>query len=112
MKLWKDFRTNMMYWRFRYVTRNRLRFQAWRNNRARTRRTPVAVSYRERGMAAGYRPYRSSARRLWLILIVMVVLLTALQAVAQQIVIAPGLVYAVGTLIVVLSVYAALKYGT
>lgn len=109
MKPWKNFRTNMMYWRFRYVTRNRLRLQAWRNSRTRVQRVPPA--FRERGLASSYGPYRTDSRRLWVILLVMVILLTALQATAQQIVIAPGLVYGIGTLIVALAVYAALKFG-
>jgi hypothetical protein len=113
LKLWKDFRTNLMYWRFRWITRNRLRFQAWWN----TRRAGISPArprdqysrYRERGIAA-YNPYSaSSTRRTWISFLVMVVLLTALTVWARNTFIAPALVYGMGAAIVVGSVYWALR---
>ncbi len=106
-KLWKDFRVNLMYWRFRHVTRNRLRLQSWWNARRRPSR-PVSP-YRERGSAmyASGRP--GANRHSWLILLIMVVLLTALTVYANSTFIAPGLVYAVGALIVAGCIYWALR---
>lgn len=112
MKLWKDFRTNMMYWRFRYITRNRLRLQTWWSTKRRTRRPTIPASpYRERGMASSYRPYRSNAGRLWVLLLVMVALLTALKVIAAQTFILPGIAYAIGAAIVIASGYIALRIG-
>jgi hypothetical protein len=108
MRLWKDFRTNMMYWRFRYITRNRLRLRQWWHRRRSASASPVAPSpYRG---YANYRPaYRTSRRRSWIALGAMVVLLTALTVGVEQTTINPGLVYLVGTLIVVGAIYWALR---
>jgi hypothetical protein len=108
MRLWKDFRTNMMYWRFRYITRNRLRLrQWWHRRRATPRAVPRYGGYRERGTA--YSSYRSTRQRTWIALGAMIVLLTALKVGVDQTTINPGLVYAVGTLIVVGAMYWALR---
>ncbi|MGH2442276.1 MAG: hypothetical protein ACRDFX_03810 [Chloroflexota bacterium] len=114
MKLWKDFRTNLMYWRFRHITRNRLRLRSWwshqhlsgRLNRSPRTSTPYAGS-RWRGTAT-YVQYRSP-KRTWMLLIGMVILLTLLQVWAQHTVIAPVLIYALGVLIVVGAMYTALR---
>ncbi|HLJ67644.1 MAG TPA: hypothetical protein VKX16_09840 [Chloroflexota bacterium] len=109
-KLWKDFRTNLMYWRFRNITRNRLRLKAWWAKRrpvARAVPRPHYVPYRERGTASYV--YRGSQRRSLTALLVMVGLLTALTAVAQHTYINPGIVYAIGALVVVAAVYWALR---
>jgi hypothetical protein len=108
MRLWKDFRTNMMYWRFRYVTRNRLRFRQWLNRRrSAPRAVPSYTGYRERG--AAFRVYRSSWQRSWAALGAMVILLTALKVGVDQTTVNPGLVYALGTLVVVGCIYGALR---
>jgi hypothetical protein len=90
-----------MYWRFRYITRNRHRFQSWMRQRR------PSTGYRPRGAAAHVS--RRSGRRTWLALIALIVLLTALSALAHRVYINPALVYAVGTLIVVGSIYWALR---
>jgi hypothetical protein len=111
-RLWKDLRTNMMYWRFRHITRNRLRLKNWwsrtrpSGRRPRIRSTTYPRSM-ERGSAA--RVYRGSQRRSLTAFAVLVLLLTALSALAQHVYITPGLVYLMGTLIVVGSIYYALR---
>jgi len=107
MKLWKAFRVNMMYWRFRYVTRNRLRFQAWMNSRRRPS-TP-STSFRPRASAMYYPTGSAGQRRSWEAFGGMIVLLTALTSIAGQIYISPSLVYAIGTLIIVLGIYVGLR---
>jgi hypothetical protein len=110
MKLWKSFRVNMMYWRFRYVTRNRLRFQAWWNARRRPRVATTASSVRPRASAMYYpMGSGSSQRQSWQAFGTMIVLLTALTSLAGQYYIAPTLVYAVGTLIIVGCIYWGLR---
>jgi hypothetical protein len=71
----KKFRTNLMYWRFRYVTRNRLRLKSWWNRRRQPKRATTA--YRPRGYASQVK-YRTG-RRTWIAVLVMVCLLTALR---------------------------------
>ena len=100
--MWKNFRTNLMYWRFRHITRNRLRLQSWYHRR----RQPTTV-WRERGTATYV--YRRSGRRTWIILIVMVSLLTALQVLSSHAAIGSSLVWAASVLIIVLSVYWAVR---
>lgn len=112
-KLWKDFRTNLLYWRFRNITRNRLRLQNWWNTRRpgarRISRPPAGYApYRARGTAMYYTGGRSS-RQTWIILMVMVALLTALTVAANSVVIFPGLVTAIGALIVVGAIYLAMR---
>jgi hypothetical protein len=108
MRLWKDFRTNLMYWRFRHITRNRLRLRQWRNRRRSSPRLAAAYSpYRGRPM---YTPvYGASRQRSWIALGVMVVLLTGLSVGAQQTYINPTFVSLIGTLVVVGCVYWALR---
>ncbi|MGI8826483.1 MAG: hypothetical protein ACR2JC_12705 [Chloroflexota bacterium] len=98
----KDFRTNFMYWRFRYITRNRMRLQSayYRRRQPRSRTRP-------RGGAAFV--YRRSPRRTWLILLVMVVLLTALSDASRRGYVNGSVDYALSSLVVVLSIYTALK---
>jgi hypothetical protein len=108
MKLWKSFRVNLMYWRFRYITRNRLRLQAWWNTRRR-QQTP-AGAYRPRASAMYYPVGPSSSQRhSWTAFGAMVLLLTALTTLAGQVYIAPSLVYAIGTLILVGCIYWGLR---
>ena len=71
IRLWKNFRVNLMYWRFRHITRNRLRLQSWYR-----RRQPVQ-GFRPRGGAAYV--HRRSGRRSWIALFLMVVALTAVR---------------------------------
>lgn len=108
MKVWKSFRVNMMYWRFRYITRNRLRLRAWWNARRRPQR-PSPAPYRERGSALYAYSGGATRTRSWTALLAMVVLLTALTVYVRTTLIAPGLVYAVGALIVVGCAYWALR---
>jgi hypothetical protein len=112
MKLWKDFRTNMMYWRFRHITRNRLRLKNWwaRRRTSGHRSTLGAPNYSrpfERGLAAHV--YRSSQRRSLTAFAALVILLTALSALALRVYISPGLVYLLGSLIIVGCIYYALR---
>ncbi len=110
MKLWKSFRVNLMYWRFRYITRNRLRLQAWWNSRRRPKVTTGSSSFRPRASAMYYPVGASSSQRhSWIAFGAMIVLLTALTSVAGQIYIAPTLVYAIGTLILVGCIYWGLR---
>ena len=110
-RLWKDFRTNMMYWRFRHITRNRLRLRNWWM--ARRRQPPFsgsrpATGYRERGLAS-YVNYRHSRRRSWIALAVMVVALTALSVAGGHYAVSGAITTALGSLIVVGAVYWALR---
>jgi hypothetical protein len=112
MRLWKDLRTNMMYWRFRHITRNRLRLKNWWARRRPTggRSSIGAPAYSrpfERGLAA--RVYHGSQRRSLTAFAALIILLTALSALAHRVFISPGLVYLIGTLIIVGCVYYALR---
>ena len=60
----KNLRINFMYWRFRYITRNRLRLQSW------LRRKQPTHGYRPRANAAVV--YHRSGRRTWGFLLAMV----------------------------------------
>lgn len=102
MRMWKSFRTNMMYWRFRYITRNRLRLQSWYN-----RRRQPAPSYRPRGVSTFV--YRRSGRRSWIALLVMVILLTALHVAGHYTTISSAVSYLASTLIVIGCIYWALR---
>lgn len=113
-RLWKDFRTNLMYWRFRHITRNRLRLRNWWM--ARQRKSPrspfngkrVASPYRERG-AASYVTYRNSRRRSWIALAVIVIGLTALSTASGRWQVNGALIYALESLVVVGAIYWALR---
>lgn len=100
-RVWKDFRTNLMYWRFRHITRNRLRLQNWARRRG---SVPVA---RPRGSATYV--YRRSGKRTWAALLIMVALLTALQVLPQYVAVAPSLTWGLGALVVVSTTYWALR---
>src|SRR5947209_20567226 len=102
MKLWKSLRTNMMYWRFRYITRNRLRLQSWYNRRRQPR-----SAYRPRGAATHV--HQRSGRRTWIALLTMVALLTALRVAGQHTTINGSLSYLASTLIVIGCIYWALR---
>lgn len=112
--LWKDFRTNMMYWRFRHITRNRLRLHSWWSRRRPaawpTRQARPYYGARARGTATYV--YRSSQRETWTILLAMVVLLTTLKVLVDHVwVVNSGLVYLIGLLIVFAAMYTALRRG-
>jgi hypothetical protein len=113
---WKDLKTNWMYWRFRYITRNRLRLRSWWHHRRPslgTRGSPSIHiqrpddSYRPRASAAWVRG--RSSKRAWALLLGMVLALTALSAWANSTYVSPALVYAIGSLVVVATVYTALR---
>lgn len=109
---WKTLRTNMMYWRFRYITRNRLRLRSWWSRRRQPGRPSMASSYpyspaRARGTA--FYVHSRSRAHTWIALAIMVVLLTALTVLVNQRYVNPAIVYAAGSLIVVGSVYWALR---
>lgn len=101
-QIWKNFRINLMYWRFRYITRNRLRFQSWYR-----RRQPARPRYRPRASATSV--YHRSSGRAWIFLLALVVLLTAINVVGNHYNVGSGLLYAVSTLVVVLAIYLALR---
>lgn len=103
-RLWKNLRTNSMYWRFRYITRNRLRLQSWW---ARRRQPRPADPYRPRGSAA--RVYRRTGRRTWTALLVMVALLTAISTESSRLNMSGGIDYALSILVVIGAVYWALR---
>lgn len=106
---WKEFRTNMMYWRFRHITRNRMRLRSWwQRHRPRARgAVPRPSMYRERGQASVV--YRGSTRNSWTALLAMVSLLTALSVYVNHIFVNSGFVYLIESLIVVGSIYWALR---
>jgi hypothetical protein len=101
-RLWKNFRTNLMYWRFRNITRNRLRVQSWW-----ARRRGPTTQYRARGSASMI--YYHSSRRSWVALSILVVLLTALKVTALYVFINPTLVYLLGVVIVIGVIYGTLR---
>jgi hypothetical protein len=98
---WKNFRINLMYWRFRNITRNRLRLQAWYR-----RRQPM-TGYRPRGTAAFVR--RRSSRQTWIALLVMVILLTAIRVHVNNQGLSQTLVYLLTVVVIVGAIYWALR---
>ena len=102
MKLWKDLRTNLMYWRFRNITRNRLRLQSWWYRR----RNPVQ-QYRPRGTATFV--YRGSSRKVWVVLLLMVALLTAVSVAKSSIGLNPTIAYLLSACIIIGAIYWALR---
>jgi|SRR5579875_786478 len=103
IQLWKNFRVNLMYWRFRHITRNRLRFQAWMRQR---RQTPV-TGFRPRGSARIVRYHNS--QRTWVIFLIMVAVLTALQVAGSRSDISGTLLWGLSGLTIVAAIYAALR---
>ncbi|GAC1467979.1 MAG: hypothetical protein NVS2B16_16550 [Chloroflexota bacterium] len=98
----KDLRTNMMYWRFRYITRNRLRLQsAWYR-----RRQPRPV-YRPRATAPFV--YRRSSSKTWIALLVMVAMLTAISVATNRGYVPSGLNSLASVLVVIAAIYWATK---
>ena len=108
MRVWKNFRTNMMYWRFRYVTRNRIRLRQWWNRRRSSARVVPGYSPYRGGVSA-MPLYRSTRQRSWIALGALVILLTVLTVGVQQTTVNPVLVYVIGTAIVVGCLYWALR---
>jgi hypothetical protein len=115
-RVWKNLKTNWMYWRFRYITRTRLRLRAWWNHRrasfAGVRSRVLQIqrpgdTYRPRASAAFVS--RRSSRRVWGLLLGMVLALTALSAWANSTYVAPAVVYGIGSLVIVAAAYAALR---
>jgi hypothetical protein len=110
---WKALLTNMMYWRFRYITRNRLRFRSWLARRRQSSApsypgpTSRVTRFRPRGSASF--TYSHSPARSWGALIAIVVLLTALSVLANHVVVPSFLVYGLGALIVVGILYWTLQ---
>ncbi len=100
-RLWKNFQVNLMYWRFRHITRNRLRLQSWYRRQQPTR------SFRPRGSAAYV--YRRSGRRSWIALLAMVALLTALRVWSNHNSVSSTLVYFLSALFIVGAIYGALR---
>jgi hypothetical protein len=105
-KLWKDFKINFMYWRFRNITRNRLRLQSWWNSRR--GRGGASPAYRPRASALYY-PRPRASRRSWIILLVMVILLTAVSVAESQGDVIAGVGYTLDAVIVVGAIYLALR---
>ncbi len=101
-RYWKDFRTNFMYWRFRHITRNRLRLKTWYSRR----RAPAAPS-RPRGSASNV--YRRSSHRPWIALLVMVVLLTVIGVLPRYVALSSSLTFGLSALVVVGAIYWALR---
>src|SRR5437660_4043607 len=105
VRWWKELRTNFMYWRFRHVTRNRLRLKSWwaRTRPSGRRSRPRGIAYArpmERGLANRV-VYRSSQRQSLIAVAGLVIGLTALTELARHVFISPGIVYLVGTLVVI-----------
>jgi hypothetical protein len=108
MKWWKDLRTNLMYWRFRHITRNQHRLRAWwQRRRPGSRSTPKYPYSPARGMASHV--YRGSQRRSWTAFLGMVVALTALTYAAGQWGLPSGLVPLFGMLVICGAIYWALR---
>lgn len=109
MRMWKSFRTNMMYWRFRYITRNRLRLQSWfrRRQAPHMARPTYARNYHARGTAASV--YHRSSRRSWIILFIMVAMLTALRVWSNHSNVNATLVYVLGVVVIIGSLYWAVN---
>ncbi len=108
----KELRTNWMYWRFRHVTRNRLRLRSWWSRQRHSPhlgagRTSGSFQTKPRG-SASYVHFRS-ARKTWIALLGMILALTALSALVQRSYVNPGIVYLVGTLIVIAAIYWAMR---
>lgn len=109
---WKHLRTNWMYWRFRYVTRNRLRLRNWWSHHRLGRPGARSVPYsgvRGRGTASVLRYTDSSSRRSWLIFLVMTAMLTAVHMAVAKGVLAGSIGGVVDTVIVVGALYIALR---
>jgi len=100
-RLWKNFKTNFMYWRFRHLTRNRLRLQSWWYRR---RQGPKI--YRPRATATFV--ISGSRRRSWTALGAMVVALTILRFYGEPR-IGSTFVYLLSSLIVIAALYWALR---
>lgn len=90
-----------MYWRFRHVTRNRLRVQNW------MRRKRPATPYRPRATAATV--YRHSSKRVWIALLVLVAILTLLGQAGSRYGLNPMLVYVLSAVVVIGSLYWAVR---
>ena len=103
--LWKKFRTNLLYWRFRYVTRNRLRLQQAFNRRT----APTAVPYR--GRATALYPGVRASRLTWIAFLLVVCILTALQVAETRALISHTLMLA-GAVTTVGSVFYYLQRQT
>jgi hypothetical protein len=83
MQAWKELRIRWMYWRYRYITRNRQRLMArWWRLRSPGRRPTYEPVYRARGQAAWVSTRRGG--RTWLILAVTVVAISIFQHYAHQ----------------------------
>lgn len=113
-KMWAGIREWWMYWRFRNITRNRLRLNAWWSSRRPVRSGPRSTlgpgAYRPRASATALRyGGGTSVRRTWIVLLIMVALLTALSVWANSTVIPPALVTGIGALIVAGAAYWAMR---
>ena len=102
IRLWKNFRVNLMYWRFRHITRNRLRLQSWWN-----RRQMPARAYRPRGSAAYV--YRRSSRRAWIGLLIVVAVLTAITVAGRHLGLAETIIYLLNAVVVGGAIYWAIR---
>ncbi|HEX8917512.1 MAG TPA: hypothetical protein VF898_03335 [Chloroflexota bacterium] len=104
-RLWNRLYNNhIIYWRFRYVTRTRLRLQSW----YRRRRPGVPTrQYRPRASASVVR-YQTS-RRSWLILALMVCALTALSVIGHRTDVNHLLIYVAQVGVILASLYAAVQ---
>ena len=102
IRLWKNFRINLMYWRFRHITRNRLRLQSWWNRR----RQPV-LAYRPRGAAAFV--YRRSTRKTWLLVLALVAVLTAITVAGHRSPLSPTLIYVLQAVVIAGAMYWAIR---
>jgi hypothetical protein len=100
--LFRRMRENWMYWRFRNITRNRMRLQSWWN-----RRRSGSMPYRPRASAQTI--YSTRSRRSLIAFAALILLLTALTSAERYVYISPPLGYGLGTLIVVGSLYWALR---
>ncbi|MGH2447996.1 MAG: hypothetical protein ACRDFS_05270 [Chloroflexota bacterium] len=104
----KSLRVNLMYWRFRYITRNRMRLQAaWYRHRQPHNRTYAQQQFKPRGSASTL--YRSSATRTWIIFVAMVIILTIFSVAGTQTTVNGTLLYGLMALTVVGAIYLALR---
>lgn len=102
IRLWKNFRINLMYWRFRHITRNRLRLQSWWN-----RRQQPARVYRPRGSAAFV--YRRSSGRAWIGLLILVSAMTAVTVIGRQLGLGGTIIYLLNITLIGGAIYWAVR---
>lgn len=105
MQVWKELRTRWMYWRYRYITRNRQRMVArWSYRRS---QPALRHHYHPRGQSE-YTTGRQSnrPRQTWLVLVVTVLAIATFQYLAGRYGLARDLIFLVDVGILILAYVA------